>query len=198
MLFSKPLYCQGTTTVGLGPRPPSTLTVQQSHGLFYNLRRIAHLIAASYRFVGASVRAGIHYATSTLRFVFTPLNLSQVRRRLQMYKTPVRYLETFLRIPYVGYRIGITTLIGMVPIVGSVVTVTMAMYPLILAAQTPNLPSDVLPKMMFNALLGGALGLIPLVGGLCANIYRPTWRNLRMLDKWLLKLETAVPLAPLR
>ncbi|KAI8816601.1 uncharacterized protein EV422DRAFT_571571 [Fimicolochytrium jonesii] len=120
----------------------------------------------------------------------------QVRYRLNLYKVPVRYLETIFRIPYIRVRIGLSTLIGLVPFVGAAITATVAFYPLVLATQVPNLPPDVVPKMMFNMVLGGALGLIPFVGGLIANIYRPTWRNLRLIDRWVTKLETGVAVAP--
>lgn len=120
--------------------------------------------------------------------------MKQIRYRIHLFRVPVRWLETVLRIPFLNYRIGLSTLLGAVPFVGTTVVTALALYPVILASQVPELPPDVFRRMIFNMVLGGALGMVPFVGGLLSNIYRPTTRNIRLLDRWVTKLEVAVPL----
>ncbi|KAJ3160900.1 hypothetical protein HDU86_008262 [Geranomyces michiganensis] len=199
MLFSKPIYCQGLSSSSSSPsalatRSSSTTTLSnQHHGLFYNVRRLYNLLIASGRFVGRSFTAGVGFITSSLRFVAVPLSLPQVRYRLQIFRTPVRILEGAVRIPFIGKRLGLSTLLGILPGVGAVVSAVMATYPIILAAQVKELPEGVLSKMVRNALLGGLLGSVPLLGGLFVNLFRPTYRNLRMLERCVGQLEKAHP-----
>ncbi|KAJ3174454.1 hypothetical protein HDU87_007146 [Geranomyces variabilis] len=171
----------------------STTLINQHHGLFYNVKRLLSLLVASTRFVGRSFTAGVGFITSSLRFVAVPLTLPQVHYRLQIFRTPVRILEGAVRIPFIGKRLGLSTLLGILPGVGGAVSAIMATYPIILAAQVKDLPDGVLGKMVRNALLGGLLGCVPIVGGLFANLYRPTYRNLRTLERCIAKLEKAHP-----
>ena len=60
----------------------------------------------------------------------------------------------------------------------------MAAYPLILASQLEGLPNDVLARMVFNAVVGAGIGMVPFVGGVLVTVWRPTLRNLR----WVLCL----------
>ncbi|KAJ3131301.1 hypothetical protein HDU90_008614 [Geranomyces variabilis] len=200
MLLSRPIYCLGASTSSsssLATLPSSSSSSSaldnQHHGLFYNVKRLYALLIASGRFVGRSFTAGVGFITSSLRFVAVPLTLPQVQYRLQIFRTPVRILEGAVRIPFIGKRLGLSTLLGILPGVGAAVSAIMATYPIILAAQVKDLPEGVLGTMVRNALLGGLLGSVPILGGLFANLYRPTYRNLRMLERCVAKLEKAHP-----
>ncbi|KAJ3187359.1 hypothetical protein HDU85_006647 [Gaertneriomyces sp. JEL0708] len=110
-----------------------------------------------------------------------------------MYRIPVRYLETILRIPFINKRIGLTTLIGAIPFVGATVAFLLAGYPLLLASQVPDLPNVVTRKMVINCCVGAGLSMVPLIGGLLSNCWKPGLRNLRLLEKWVTQLEVAIP-----
>ncbi|KAI9104718.1 hypothetical protein DFS34DRAFT_604192 [Phlyctochytrium arcticum] len=184
MLLARPLYCDGggfaAAAAHTSNAGPGTLTVSnQSRGIVGNISYIFRFFINSLRFIRTSFHSSIHYLGTGLKTVFRPLTIEQVRTRIRYLRVPVRYLETVLRIPFIGARIGLSTVLGIIPFVGTAVTTVLAAYPIILASQIPDLPGDVFGKMCFNLVLGGALSLLPLVGGLLSNIWRPTSRNLR-------------------
>ncbi|KAJ3014065.1 hypothetical protein HKX48_005347 [Thoreauomyces humboldtii] len=180
MLLARPIYCSpsapalssSTTLIHPAPRP-------STNSAFSIIRQTFHYIRQGFAFASRSLTYVSHSLALGLKTVARPLTIQQVRQRISMFRVPVRWLESVVKIPFVRVRLGLTTVIGLVPFLGVAVSAGFALYPIILASQVPDLPQDVLPKMIGNMFLGAGLGLIPFVGGLIANFYRPTWRNLR-------------------
>ena len=91
-----------------------------------------------------------------------PLTPDQTERIKRIQKL-ARLLDEAVEIPVVKYRVGIDGAIGIVPIVGELVTGVLAFY-IVKEAAAFGLPRSVIVKMIVNSsvdLLGGA---VPVVG----------------------------------
>ncbi|NJL85241.1 MAG: DUF4112 domain-containing protein [Leptolyngbyaceae cyanobacterium SM1_1_3] len=104
-------------------------------------------------------------------------NLNRIRRIS-------RLMDTAIRIPGIGFRIGLDPIIGLVPGVGDAIATAVSAYILFLAARF-RLPPSVLGWMLFNVGLEFVVGAVPLVGDLFDAYYKSNIRNLALLEKHL-------------
>jgi hypothetical protein len=111
-----------------------------------------------------------------------------------------RLMDTAIRIPGIGFRIGLDPIIGLIPGAGDLVSTAFSAYIIFLAAQF-KLPTPVLYRMVFNIGLEAVVGAVPLVGDLFDAFYKSNIRNLALLEQHLQvadpELEEAAAVAPL-
>ena len=81
-----------------------------------------------------------------------------------------------------GVKVGWDSIIGLVPVVGDVVTAAIATYP-ILIARKHNLPKHVIVRMSANVALDWAVGAVPVVGDLFDVAFKGNLRNLAILER---------------
>jgi hypothetical protein len=91
-----------------------------------------------------------------------------------------RLLERSFVIPGVNFPIGLDALVGLVPVLGEIVTTAMGAY-IVWEARNLGLPKWKLARMGFNVLFDTAIGAIPLVGDAADLVFRSNTRNLRIL-----------------
>lgn len=91
-----------------------------------------------------------------------------------------RLLERSFVIPGVNFPIGLDVLIGLVPVVGEIITTAMGAY-IVWEARNLGLPRWKLARMSLNVLFDTAIGAIPLVGDAADALFRSNTRNLRIL-----------------
>ena len=91
-----------------------------------------------------------------------------------------RLLERSIVIPGVNFPIGLDVLIGLVPVVGEIITTAMGAY-IVWEARNLGLPRWKLARMSLNVLFDTAIGAIPLVGDAADALFRSNTRNLRIL-----------------
>ncbi|MUG99955.1 DUF4112 domain-containing protein [Scytonema sp. UIC 10036] len=99
-----------------------------------------------------------------------------------------RLMDTSLRIPGTGFRIGIDPIIGLIPGAGDLISTGFSAYIIFLAARF-NLPPQDLAQMIFNITLEGVVGTVPLVGDLFDAFYKSNIRNLAILERHLTVVE---------
>lgn len=99
-----------------------------------------------------------------------------------------RLMDTSLRIPGTGFRIGLDPIIGLIPGAGDIISTGFSAYIIFLAARF-NLPSKDITQMIFNIALEGVVGTVPLVGDLFDAFYKSNIRNLAILEKHLTIVE---------
>jgi hypothetical protein len=80
--------------------------------------------------------------------------------------------------------IGLDSIVGLIPVVGDVVTASLGAY-LVWEARNLGLSKFQLARMAGNVGLDAALGAIPLVGDLFDFAFRSNSRNLRILKRYL-------------
>ncbi len=99
-----------------------------------------------------------------------------------------RLMDTSIRIPLVGFRIGLDPIIGLVPGAGDLISTTFSAYIIFLATRFRIPPKD-LAKMIFNVGLETVVGSVPLVGDLFDAFYKSNIRNLAILEQYLTEVE---------
>jgi hypothetical protein len=106
-----------------------------------------------------------------------------VLRRIEMME---HLLERSLTIPGVNRKVGLDAIVGLVPVVGDVVTAIMGAY-IVWEASNLGLPKWKLWRMAANIAIDTGLGAIPLVGDAFDLMFRSNTRNLRIVKRHLEK-----------
>ena len=94
-----------------------------------------------------------------------------------------RFLDETFVIPGLRWAIGIEAIIGLVPVVGDVVSAGLGGL-LIFRAIQFRLPGIVVARMAFNTLLDLAFGAVPFIGDLFDFAYRSNRRNIELFQRY--------------
>ncbi len=93
-------------------------------------------------------------------------------------------LERTFRVPGVNMPIGLDALVGLIPVVGDLVTTALGAY-IIWEARNLKIPKWKLWRMGANVAFDTAIGLLPVVGDAADFLYRSNSKNLRIIIKHL-------------
>lgn len=100
-----------------------------------------------------------------------------VRRRIEAME---QLLERSFRIPGINYPVGLDAVVGLIPVVGDVMTAALGAYA-VWEARNLGLPKWKLARMAGNIAVDTALGAVPLVGDVFDLAFRSNTRNLRIV-----------------
>lgn len=103
-----------------------------------------------------------------------------VRRRIEAME---QILERSFTLPG-GYKVGLDSIAGLVPVFGDVVTAAMGMW-LVWEARNLGMPKWKLLRMTGNVAVDTAVGAIPVVGDAVDFLFRSNTRNLRIVKRHL-------------
>jgi hypothetical protein len=106
---------------------------------------------------------------------------ASVRQRVEAMEM---LLERSINIPGFGRTIGLDAVIGLVPVVGDIITGIMGCY-LIWEARNLGLSKFQMARMAGNIGFDTLLGAVPLVGDAFDFFWRSNTRNLRIIKKHL-------------
>jgi hypothetical protein len=104
-----------------------------------------------------------------------------VRRRLEAMEG---LLERAFVVPGINRPVGLDAIIGLVPVVGDLVTTAMGAW-LIWEARNLGMSKFQLARMAANVGVDTAVGAIPLVGDLFDFAFRSNSKNLRIIKRYL-------------
>jgi Domain of unknown function (DUF4112) len=104
-----------------------------------------------------------------------------IRQRIE---TMEMLLERSLVIPGTNRGIGLDTILGLVPVIGDVITAAMGAY-IVWEARNLGMPKGQLWRMAGNIGVDTLLGAVPVAGDLFDFLYRSNSRNLRIIRKHL-------------
>ena len=93
-------------------------------------------------------------------------------------------LERSFRIPGVNVPIGLDALVGLVPVLGDIVTTALGAY-IVWEARNLGLSRWHLMRMGANVVFDTAIGLVPVVGDAADFMFRSNTRNLRIIKQHL-------------
>jgi Domain of unknown function (DUF4112) len=93
-----------------------------------------------------------------------------------------KLLERSFVIPGVNMPIGLDALIGLVPVLGDIVTTAMGAF-IIWEARNLGMSKWKLGRMGLNVLFDTAIGAIPVVGDAADFVFRSNSKNLKMILK---------------
>lgn len=104
-----------------------------------------------------------------------------LRQRVEMLEI---LLERSFVIPGINRQVGLDAIVGLVPVVGDILTGIMGAY-LIWEARNLGMPKWKIWRMMGNLGVDTALGAIPLVGDAFDLFFRSNSRNLKIIKRHL-------------
>jgi hypothetical protein len=112
---------------------------------------------------------------------FGPLSREQ---RLARLEAVAKLLDVAFIVPGTNVRYGIDGLIGLIPVVGDIITTAIALW-VVREARALGAPWHLTARMLGNVALDGVVGAVPLVGDAFDVMFRANMRNVRLLRRWL-------------
>jgi hypothetical protein len=97
-----------------------------------------------------------------------------------------KLLDVAFIVPGTNIRYGIDGLIGLIPIVGDLITTAISLW-IVREARDLGAPWHVTARMLGNVALDGVVGLVPIVGDAFDVMFRANIRNMRLLRHWMEK-----------
>jgi hypothetical protein len=93
-------------------------------------------------------------------------------------------LDDVVRIPGTSLRFGIDPILGLIPVIGDVLTVVCGSF-ILLTARRLGVSSEELTRMMYHQLLNGLIGAIPVVGDVYSFGFKSHAKNSALLVRTL-------------
>jgi hypothetical protein len=112
---------------------------------------------------------------------FTNLTREQ---RLARLDALAKLLDVAFILPGTNIRYGIDGLIGLIPIVGDLITTAISLW-LVREARSLGAPWHITARMLANVAVDGVVGMVPLAGDAFDVMFRANVRNVRMLKRWM-------------
>lgn len=106
---------------------------------------------------------------------------ASIRQRVEMLE---HVLERSFRIPGINYPVGLDAIVGLVPVVGDLITAAMGAY-IVWEARNLGLPRWKLWRMGANVAFDTALGAVPVVGDAFDLLFRSNTKNLKIIRRHL-------------
>lgn len=107
-------------------------------------------------------------------------------QRIARLEVLAKLLDVAFVVPGTKIRYGIDGLIGLIPIVGDVITTAISLW-LVREARALGAPWHVTARMLGNVAVDGVVGLVPLAGDAFDVMFRANIRNMRLLRRWMEK-----------
>jgi hypothetical protein len=105
-------------------------------------------------------------------------------QRVARLEALAQLLDVAFIVPGTNIRYGIDGLIGLIPVVGDIITTAISLW-LVREARALGAPWHLTARMLGNVALDGAVGIVPFVGDAFDVVFRANVRNVKMLRKWL-------------
>jgi hypothetical protein len=107
-------------------------------------------------------------------------------QRLARLDALAKLLDVAFIVPGTKVRYGIDGLIGLIPVIGDIITTAISLW-LVREARALGAPWHLTMRMLGNVALDGAVGIVPLIGDAFDVMFRANVRNVKMLQRWLEK-----------
>ena len=114
------------------------------------------------------------------------LERAEVEAAVARITAVAKLMDSLFSIPGTRIRLGVDSLLGLVPVVGDLAAQAVAAY-LIWEARRLGVPKFTLWRMVGNSLIDTVVGAVPLVGDVFDVAFRANMKNLRLLQRHLEK-----------
>ena len=91
--------------------------------------------------------------------------------------------DSKIRIPFLGIRLGLDFLVGLIPVVGDIIMVGVSLS-IVGMAKRMQVPMALRMAMLKNIAIDFLLGLIPFIGDIVDLFYKSNQKNVRIMEKW--------------
>jgi hypothetical protein len=105
-------------------------------------------------------------------------------QRLARLEAVAKLLDVAFVLPGTNMRYGLDGLIGLIPVVGDIITTAFGLW-LVREARALGAPWHLTTRMLGNVALDGVIGAVPLAGDAFDVMFKANMRNMRMLRRWL-------------
>jgi hypothetical protein len=105
-------------------------------------------------------------------------------QRLARLEAIAKLLDIAFVLPGTNIRYGIDGLIGLIPVVGDIITTAISLW-LVREARALGAPWHVTARMLANVAVDGVVGIVPFAGDAFDVMFRANMRNVRLLRRWL-------------
>jgi hypothetical protein len=105
-------------------------------------------------------------------------------QRLARLEAIAKLLDIAFVVPGTKIRYGIDGLIGLIPVVGDIITTAISLW-LVREARALGAPWYITMRMLGNVAVDGVVGMVPFAGDAFDVMFRANMRNVRLLRRWL-------------
>jgi hypothetical protein len=135
--------------------------------------------------------AALHPPFEGFRFDFggstvNPFGNLTREQRLGRLEAIAKLLDVAFILPGTNIRYGIDGLIGLIPVVGDIITTAISLW-LVREARALGAPWHITARMLANVAVDGVVGMVPLAGDAFDVMFRANVRNVRLLKRWMEK-----------
>ena len=92
-------------------------------------------------------------------------------------------LDTAVKLPFINFRVGLDSLVGLIPGIGDTIML-MASLRILYLGNKMNVPKPLQKKMLINSLIDYGLGFFPIVGDIIDLFFKANQRNVRIIEQW--------------
>lgn len=110
-------------------------------------------------------------------------NTIQAPKALLRAQKKANLLDTAITLPLVNVRLGLDSLLGLVPVVGDFLGVLISIS-IVSDAKEIGLPFMLRAQMLKNIAMDFIIGCIPVLGDIADIFYRSNQKNVRIMEKW--------------
>lgn len=105
-------------------------------------------------------------------------------QRIARIEAIAKLLDVAFILPGTNIRYGIDGLIGLIPVVGDIITTAISLW-LVREARALGAPWYITARMLGNVAVDGVVGMVPFAGDAFDVMFRANMRNVRLLRRWL-------------
>ena len=105
-------------------------------------------------------------------------------QRIARFEAIAKLLDVAFVLPGTNIRYGIDGLIGLIPVVGDIISTAISLW-LVREARALGAPWYVTARMLGNVAVDGVVGIVPFAGDAFDVMFRANMRNVRLLRRWL-------------
>jgi hypothetical protein len=105
----------------------------------------------------------------------------ELDRRADNIRALARVLDSAVKIPGTGIRVGADSVFGLVPVVGDIAGAALSGY-IVLASARLGAPASTLMRMLINIGVDTVVGAVPVLGDMFDVGWRANMRNVELLD----------------
>lgn len=92
-------------------------------------------------------------------------------------------LDTAVTLPIIPIRVGLDSLIGLIPGAGDAIMLFVSLR-IVWLGKSMGMPKVLVAQMVKNSAIDFALGFIPLIGDIADIFYKANQKNVRIMERW--------------
>lgn len=92
-------------------------------------------------------------------------------------------LDTAVKLPFVPIRIGLDSIVGLIPGAGDALMLFVSLR-IVWLGKSLGMPKALIAQMVKNSAIDFGLGFIPFVGDIVDIFYKANQKNVRIMERW--------------